>query len=156
MKKNLSKVLVVLLSIFTLLNFISCSGNTEEDETPGFTISFPGNEYRTAEELIKSVVRYELTVEEVDGTYKEVRDVAPGETVEITNLKICEYKLSVSAFDKNNKKVAYGEKNAVPLPKNYEKINIQKILEDFGVEIIGDVDWDNISNEIEIVLKPIQ
>lgn len=150
MKKNLSKVLVVLLSIFTFLNFISCSNNTDDD-TPGFTIQMPGS----ARALVDNVEYYELIIQEVDGIYTDTKKAIPGEVVEFSNLKICEYLIMVSAFDSTDKKIAYGEKNAVPLPKNYEKINFQKLLNDFGIEIAFDIDWDSITNNVEIILHRV-
>lgn len=155
MKKNISKVLFVLLSIFTLFSFVACNNSftkieNDDNDVSILSIKLPGSDNRSIS--IDDVHHYEVVLNEVDGTFYNKRTAYPREVIEYRDLKVCEYNLKITAFNAASQKIAEGEDSVVPIPPNYEKY--KKLIDKFNIDV--DIPWDKISEEVTIVLHEVQ
>lgn len=155
MKKNISKVLFVLLSIFTLFSFVACNNSftkieNDDNDVSILSIKLPGSNERSIS--IDDVHHYEVVLSKLDGTLYDKRIASSGEVIEYREIPVFEYKLKISAFNAASQKIAEGEDSVVPIPPNYKKY--KNLIDKLNIDV--DIPWDKISEEVTIVLHEVQ
>lgn len=155
--RNIYIKLTVLVSVLLMVCLCSCSTITsDKPEGAYFAFSFPEspviaqNESRSSRAPVPSnVVQYQIQLEGNDEIVNKT--AVPGSSVYIDNLRICTYKIKISALDASGNCVAVGTKEAVPLPNDIDKKQIVEWAGKFGYSITE----SELENHISIRLTAV-